>query len=549
MPKKVALLIGVSEYEAGLPLVPTADKDVKAMQRVLQNPLLGSFDQVEALVNPDLMTMQIAIQKLFADCKKDDLTFLFFSGHGITDDHDGRLYLATRSTRKDAFHSTAVPANFVQDIMKRSPSRQQVVILDCCYSGAFAVDWQAKSTCEGCALLASSTAARQSFEAEEAGIYTHYIVEGIETGAADRDKNGLISIDELHEYAKEKVQAIRPTMKPEIQTFKEGYKIAIAKAPNTKKSFRIPIVKTPTNKTQVWRCIYTLTDHSDTVNSVAISPDGQILASGSADKTIKIWNLKTGTLLETLEGHSHTVNSVVISPNGQILASGSADKTIKIWNLNTRKLVRNLGNWFSTAHSDSVYSLGITPDSQTLISGSRDHTIKLWNLTTGKEIGKLPEDSWAASSLAITPNGQAIASDSLDRTIKLFSLDTKELLQTFVGNSNLVWAIAISPDGKTLACGSQEHTVKLWNLNTGKLLHTLTDHSKPIHSITFSLNGQILASGSYDNTIKLWNVENWELICTLSGHSDGVNFVAFSSDCMTLASGSDDKTVKIWQLC
>lgn len=548
MPKKIALLIGVSEYEAGLLPVLTAAGDIRAMQRVLQNPQMGGFDPVKILLNPHLEEMQAAIHYLFADCGKDDLALLFFSGHGVADNF-GKLYLATRSTRKDAFKATTIPASNVQDMMRDSRSRRQVVILDCCYSGAFAQDWQPKRNCDT-ALLASSTSSQSSYEAEESGIYTRYLVEGIETGAADTDGDGEVSIAELHNYAKKKVQEVRPQMKPDIQTFKEGYQISIAKS-----QVRNQRVYTSTNQVDTvatsiadnWICINTLTDHSDTVNCVAISSDNQTLVSGSADKTIKIWNLKTGRELYTLEGHSDTVNCVAISPDGQTLASGSADKTIKIWNLNTGKQLRSLGGWFSSAHLDSICSLAIAPDGQTLISGSQDHTIKLWNMATGKQTGTLSQESWGVYSLAITADGQAIASDTLDHTIKLCSLASEEVLQNFTDHSGWIWAIAISPNGKILASGSEDCTVKLWNLQNGKLLHTLTEHNNPVHSVSFNSDGQILASGSYDNTIKLWSVKDWQIIQTLTGHKNGVNSVAFSLDGRMIASASDDNTIKIWQ--
>ena len=328
---------------------------------------------------------------------------------------------------------------------------------------------------------------------------------------------------------------IRLILKPIIDTCGKN-KIQIAKAPTGEKlDYR-----------RVWTCVHTLTDHSDKVNAVAINPDGQTLASGSADQTIKIWNLNNGRVLQTLSDHSDTVNTVAISPDGQTLASGSADQTIKIWNLKTGKRLRSLGRWFS-GHLDAVNAVAISPDGQTLISGSRDHTIKLWNLETGKQVHSLSRHSWGVYSVAITPDGQTLASDSLDHTIKLCYLGTEELLQIFTGHSNWIWSIAISPDGQTLASGSQDHTIKLWNLDTGQLLHTLTEHSSPVHAVVFSFDGQTLASGSYDNTLKLWNVGSGELICTLTGHSKGINSVAFSPDGKTLVSGSDDKTIKIWQ--
>jgi hypothetical protein len=240
MPKKVALLIGVSEYEAGLPPLPASPNDVEAMRRVLQNPNIGGFDEVETLIDPDPNAMRLAINRLFANCQKEDLAVLFFSGHGITDD-EGKLYLTTRFTDEQFYKATSVPASFVHDVMNDSRCKRQVVILDCCYSGAFAEGWQPKSGGavdikrelggEGRAILTSSTALQKSFEHEGSGIYTRFLVEGLETGAADRDGTGTISILELHDYAKEKVQAAKPAMKPEIYLHKEGFHIILTRSP------------------------------------------------------------------------------------------------------------------------------------------------------------------------------------------------------------------------------------------------------------------------------------------------------------------------------
>ena len=238
---KRALLIGVSQYEAGLPPLAAAPKDVAAMLRVLQSPELGAFDEVTPLLNPDLEAMQTAIDRLFQSCQKGDLGLLYFSGHGITDDSD-RLYLATRRTSKDTFRSTAVSASFIQDIMRdRSYQRQHVLILDCCYSGAFAEGWLAKSAdinlkpqleVEGSVVLTSSTSTQKSYEDKEGelSLYTNYIVQGIESGAAESDGDGMISADELHEYAKRHVQLAKPAMKPEIYGQRQGIKIVLSRA-------------------------------------------------------------------------------------------------------------------------------------------------------------------------------------------------------------------------------------------------------------------------------------------------------------------------------
>jgi Caspase domain len=226
---KVALLIGVSEYEFESNPLPGAIKDVEAMRLVLENPHIGDFTEVGELINPDLIEMQKAIEALFANRRKDDFLLLYFSGRGVKDRND-KLFFANRITSEDMLKSTSVPAGFVQDLMLNSVSRKQVIILDCSYSGAFAKGLDVSMS--GWVVLTSCTANQNSLEQSESGLstYTNYLVEGLETGAADRDNNGEISIDELHEYARKKVQQSFPVMKPQIFAGEEGYKILIARA-------------------------------------------------------------------------------------------------------------------------------------------------------------------------------------------------------------------------------------------------------------------------------------------------------------------------------
>ncbi len=227
--------------------MPAATKDVEAIQRVLENPEIGGFDDVKVLLNPQRHEMEEAIDILFDNRQKDDLVLLFFSGHGIKDE-SGKLYFAARNTRKTdkgvPARATTVAANFVHEVMSNSRSKREVVILDCCFSGAFAEGMAAKDDGfvdvknqlggEGRAVLTSSTSTQFAFEQQgvDTSIYTSYIVEGLETGVADRDEDGWISVDELHEYAKTKVQEVAPVMKPEIYAIREGFKIVLAKAPS-----------------------------------------------------------------------------------------------------------------------------------------------------------------------------------------------------------------------------------------------------------------------------------------------------------------------------
>ncbi|OBQ21923.1 ribosome assembly protein 4, partial [Anabaena sp. AL93] len=172
--------------------------------------------------------------------------------------------------------------------------------------------------------------------------------------------------------------------------------------------------------------VNTLKGHEGYVRSVGFSPDGKKLASGSKDKTIKIWDVTTGKVLNTLKGHESEVWSVRFSPDGQQLASGSNDKTIKIWDVTTGKVLNTL-----KGHESEVISVGFSPDGKKLASGRNDKTIKIWNVTTGK------------------------------------------LLNTLKGHESEVRSVGFSPDGKKLASGSKDKTIKIWDVTTGKVLNTL----------------------------------------------------------------------------
>ncbi|MBD2329703.1 SUMF1/EgtB/PvdO family nonheme iron enzyme [Alkalinema sp. FACHB-956] len=241
---KYALLIGVSEYPEGLGNLPAAANDVQAVQAVLSDRERGEFDDVQVLVNPGLEEMQSAIEMLFADRSAEDLLLLYFSGHGLTDGM-GKFFFATPTTRKQngvLMRSSAIAAGLVHEFMQDCPSERQVVILDCCHSGAFGaglmardggdIDFQLQLGGKGRVVLTASAAIDYSFErsGEELAIYTRYLVEGLRTGAADRDGDGWVSVDELHEYVKDQLRKAAPNMSPQRYLVQDGEKIRLAKA-------------------------------------------------------------------------------------------------------------------------------------------------------------------------------------------------------------------------------------------------------------------------------------------------------------------------------
>jgi hypothetical protein len=254
---KFALLIGVSEYLAGglnhLRSLPSALIDVDVLSAVLGDPQRGGFpaENITVLKNPDVQQMRDAIYRLFHNRQKNDLILLYFSGHGIKDEQND-LYLATKITRKNDDNSldqpSAVAAIEVHNWMQSSKSQHQVIILDSCFSGAFAKGMTLKDDGivrvkdyfggKGTAILTSSTSTEYSLSPEpiehqntQPSIYTRYLVEGLTTGAADLDKDGDISADELHEYVAKKVKEVAPSMTPKFFPAQEGYKLLLSKAP------------------------------------------------------------------------------------------------------------------------------------------------------------------------------------------------------------------------------------------------------------------------------------------------------------------------------
>jgi tetratricopeptide (TPR) repeat protein len=243
MSRRVALIIGVSEYGTGFEALPAAVKDARAIEIVLADSQWGDFEIQQRLENPEKQEMEEAIESLFKGLRPEDVALLYFSGHGIVDDY-GNLYLAARTTRKDKGNftsATALSAGRIHYYMEQSRVKQKIIILDCCHSGAFTEGLKAKGGGsinvkrqlggKGCAVLVSSNAIQSSFESKtsEFSVYTQYLLEGIQTGAADWNGDGEISADDLHQYACVKVQDVTQRMMPEIHPVGEGYNIMLSK--------------------------------------------------------------------------------------------------------------------------------------------------------------------------------------------------------------------------------------------------------------------------------------------------------------------------------
>ncbi len=285
--------------------------------------------------------------------------------------------------------------------------------------------------------------------------------------------------------------------------------------------------------------VRTLKGHTLEVNAVSFSPDGKSLASGSSDKTVKIWDLKTGVTTETIS-FSGYISNVTFSPDGKKLAISSLETAIKIWDVESKKITLVL-----EGHSKLVRKVAFSPDGRTLASCSLDATVKLWDARSGSLISTLPSVS-QVRCVAFSPDGNSLATASSDKTASIWDWKNGRRLVTLSGHTDAVAAVAFSPDGRKITTCSDDFTAKVWEPLTGTLLTTLCGHAHGLRCAVFSPDGRKIATGSYDNTFRIWDLQPDPALPVLAGHSGQVTTLTYAPDGKTLVSGAYDQHAIIW---
>ena len=290
---------------------------------------------------------------------------------------------------------------------------------------------------------------------------------------------------------------------------------------------------------------HVLRGHTDTITRIAWSPDGAYLASPSKDKTIRIWDARSGAFIRTLQGHTGEVNSVTWSPDGQQIASASQNSTIRLWDAASGKHLR-----IFKGHIRPVLSVTWSPDGQRLASASGDKTIRLWDATSGEHLQILEEHNALVNSVAWSPDGQRLASTSEDKTICLWDAASGKHLQTLEGHTASVYSVAWSPDGQRLVSASSDKTIRLWENASGKTLQILEEHSTFVKCAVFSADGHWLVSKG--ENIRIWRCDTWACVAVLNEPASGGFWppsLAFHPHLPILATlGELDTIIRIWEL-
>jgi WD40 repeat protein len=297
----------------------------------------------------------------------------------------------------------------------------------------------------------------------------------------------------------------------------------------------------------------------DVINCVTLSPDGTLVASANRNRTVTVWDIKTGKKLWNLKEHLHTpglamstlnkVNAVAFSADSSRIVSGAFDRTLKVWDITSGSELITL-----TGHRSSVNSVAVSRNGDLIVSGSSDMTVKVWDAKNGTELNTFPGHEGVVTSVAISLDGKRVASGGEDATVRVWELATGVELLTLTGHRSMkagwrsksVNSVAFSPDGTRIASGSHDQTVKIWDAESGAELQTLIGHQDKVTSVRWNANGSRIISASKDKNIKIWDSNSGEEFLTLSGHSAEVTSVTMGNGNQWIVSGSRDATITVW---
>jgi WD40 repeat protein len=298
------------------------------------------------------------------------------------------------------------------------------------------------------------------------------------------------------------------------------------------------------------RFLRTLAGSFGGISAVAFTPDSQHLASagampfGSPVSDALLWRVSDGAIEMQFHAPSTELHSVAVSPDGALVAAGDQNSNAWVWRTSDGQLVLTLAG-----HTASVHSIAFSPDALLIATGSDDHTVKLWQASDGSIVDTLTGHAGVVSSVAFCPTGRYLASGSWDQTVDVWNVNNGHLLLALAGHTGLVASVAWSPSGRSLASGSWDDTVSVTKIPDGNLQHVLTAPSvEPVNSVAYMPTGNSLWAGGLDGKTRRWSVSQQSVLTTLGHHRSGILGVAISNDSILCASASRDTDLRVWDL-
>lgn len=304
---------------------------------------------------------------------------------------------------------------------------------------------------------------------------------------------------------------------------------------------------------KVWKYLHTFKGHNRAISALAISPDGKVLVSGSADsrserlsqRTIRIWNLKNMQLLHQLNSGNTPITALAIEPSGNVFASGSQGGTLKFWQLSTGKLLHTI----PATHRNAIQSLAIHPDGQQLAAGGTDGIVRLWDLQSYDLLTAFDPGKTPVSAIAFSADGKYLVGGSQGGTLRIWRLADGEIVHVLAGvHQGSIVGLAMPTTGQEFISSSSDGIIKRWDLLTGELLEPFDRENTSLHSISMSQNTAILVTGSANGTVRFWDCHSRELVYLLAeAHHSPIDALAIAADGRDCITGSQVGNVKVWR--